>query len=135
MRYLFAGLPFFVWLDGSRAEEIGHSDKSTNREEAINSHQLVPNPDGSKLPQTITFFMPGKIAYASNGLIALRGTSSSGLAVTYKSENPEVLVITNQGAQYNAVIKGKGTTTITASHPGNSHYLPANDVVVTVEIK
>ena len=35
------GLAFFVWVDGSKAEELSQSEKTTNRAEATKSNQPV----------------------------------------------------------------------------------------------
>ena len=82
--------------------------------------------------QTITWTnLPATAAFLSNGPVPLRATSSSGLQVTYTSAKTNILQIVGR----DAVIKGRGTNTITASHPGNTSYLPASNVVRTIVIK
>ena len=68
---------------------------------------------------------------ASNGLIPLNGRSSAGLTVTYISANTSILVISGS----NAVMKRRGTNTITAVQAGNSNYLAAPNVVRTIIIR
>jgi hypothetical protein len=82
--------------------------------------------------QTITWTnLPATAAFLSNGVVPLRAKSSSRLQVTYTSAKTNILQIIGT----NAVIKGRGTNTITASHPGNTNYLPASNVVRTIVIK
>lgn len=82
--------------------------------------------------QTITWTnLPGTNNFASNGLIPLRATSSSGLAVIYTSANTNILQINGT----NAVMRGRGTNTITASQGGNTNFNAAPNVVRTIVIK
>jgi hypothetical protein len=85
----------------------------------------------SKGSQTITFTLPSTNTFTSNGLIPLTGTASSGLGVTYSSGNTNYLTI----AGTNAVMKSKGTTTVTASQSGNGNYNAATSVVRTITLK
>ena len=85
-----------------------------------------------KAGQTITFTnLPATNNFVTNGLIPLRATSSSGLPVTYTSANTNILQIVGT----NAVMKRRGTNTITASQPGNINYFAASNVVRTIVIK
>ena len=87
----------------------------------------------AKATQTITFTnLPGTNTFRSNGVIPLRATASSGLAVTYTSANTNVLQIVGGT---NAVMKRPGTNTITASQPGNENFLPASNVTRTIVIR
>lgn len=82
--------------------------------------------------QTITWTnLPATASFISNGVVPLRAKNSSGLQVTYTSAKTNILQIIGT----NAVIKGRGTNTITASHPGNTTYLPASNVVRTIVIR
>lgn len=85
----------------------------------------------NKATQTISFNLPATVAFTNNGVIPLGGTSSSGLAVRYKSSNTKVLSISGT----NAVMKGKGTATITASQSGNANYLAASNVVRSITVQ
>ena len=85
----------------------------------------------SKGSQTITFTLPSTNTFIVNGLIPLKGTNSANLPITYTSGNSNTLLISGS----NAVMKGRGTNTITASQPGNSNYNAATSVVRTIVIK
>jgi hypothetical protein len=83
--------------------------------------------------QTITFTnLPGTNAFVSNGVIPLRAVASSGLAVTFTSANPNILQIVGGT---NAIMRARGTNTITASQSGNTNFLAASNVVRTIVIK
>ncbi|MGG5598879.1 MBG domain-containing protein [Myroides sp. C8-3] len=58
------------------------------------------------------------------------GASDSGLPLSYQVEN-EAVAVFEQGQ---LVIKGAGTTRITASQGGNVQYVPAADVVFTLTV-
>ena len=60
----------------------------------------------------------------------LSGSSSSGLPLTYTSSNPQVATISGQ----TVTLVGTGTTTITASQPGNSTYQGAAAVSQTLTV-
>lgn len=77
----------------------------------------------SKLPQTITFG-PLTSRQVGDNPFALTASASSGLPVSYVSSNTSVATISG-----NLVfIVGLGTTTITASQPGDATYSAAPDV-------
>lgn len=78
----------------------------------------------AKLTQTITFGALSSQSYSLNGLISLTGTASSGLPVSYSSDNTSVTDISGTSL----VIKGVGTATITASQVGNGSYDAAIEV-------
>jgi hypothetical protein len=85
-----------------------------------------------KAPQTITWTnFPATNKFRRNAKIPLDATSSSGLAVTYTSSRTSVLQIVGT----NAVIKGRGTNTITASQSGNANYSAASNVTRTIVIR
>lgn len=80
--------------------------------------------------QSITFApLPDKMTGAAD--FAPSATASSGLSVTYTSSAPAVATIV--GGQISIV--GTGTTTITASQPGNATFAPAADVSQTLTVK
>lgn len=86
---------------------------------------VIPLPD-----QTITFnaFAVKKYGDVS---FAAGATASSGLPITYSSSNPLVAVVENGMVR----IAGAGTTTITASQPGNASNAPAPDVARTLTVQ
>lgn len=78
--------------------------------------------NASRQAQTITFdALPVKTYGAPD--FSTGATISSNLAINYTSSNPAVATVVNGIVQ----IKGVGTTTITASHPGDANYEPAAD--------
>ena len=60
----------------------------------------------------------------------VHGTSDSGLGLSYVVEDQTVAVFENG----KLLIKGAGTTTVTASQAGNNVYLPAEDVTFTLTV-
>jgi peptidyl-prolyl cis-trans isomerase A (cyclophilin A) len=86
----------------------------------------------AKANQTIAWTnFPATNKFRRNGKIPLKATSSSGLAVTYTSATPGILTISGT----NAVMKAKGTATITAAQAGNANFSAASNVVRTIVIK
>ena len=83
-----------------------------------------------KATQTITFGSLPILSAGAPGLV-LGATASSGLEVSYASSHPSVAVVAN-GA---ATIVGTGTTTITASQPGNENYEAATPVAQTLNVQ
>lgn len=81
--------------------------------------------------QTISFALPATNAFQSNGVLPLNGSSSSGLPVTYVSAAPAILTISGS----NALIKSRGSTTVTASQGGSANWLPAASVSQKIQIK
>jgi gliding motility-associated-like protein len=79
--------------------------------------------------QTITFPPPGVKTYGDPDF-DLGATASSGLIVSYTSDNPAVATVS--GATVH--ITGAGTAVITASQPGNDIYYSAIDVTVTLTV-
>ena len=85
--------------------------------------------NGGKSDQLITFnALPSK--KISDGDFALTAIASSGLTVTYTSDNPSVATISGTIV----VMTGMGTTTITASQPGGTMYNPAPPVSQTLTV-
>ena len=86
----------------------------------------------SKANQTISFTnLPAIVAFRSNGMIPLGAKSSSGLPVVYASVNTNIMRI----ARTNAIIRARGTVSVTASQSGNANYKAAASVVRNIEIK
>lgn len=83
----------------------------------------------SRQQQTITFSALPVKTYGDADF-ATGATITSNLPIQYSSSDPAVAVVVNGMIQ----IKGAGTTTITASHPGDASYEPAAAVsrVLTV---
>jgi gliding motility-associated-like protein len=81
----------------------------------------------SQTDQTISFPAPGAKTYGDNDF-DLEATASSGLIVSYASDNPAVATVS--GATVH--ITGAGTAIITASQPGNDIYYSAIDATVTL---
>lgn len=74
----------------------------------------------NKAPQTIQLTSALTATYGS-GPITLAATATSGEPVTFSSQYDTIAAVTNT----QLVIKGAGTTEITARHPGNANFLPA----------
>jgi hypothetical protein len=85
----------------------------------------------TKGSHVITFTLPATNTFTSNGLIPMYGVDSVNLPITYTSGNNSILTISGK----NAVMKAKGTTTVTASQSGNGNYKPATSVVRTIILK
>jgi photosystem II stability/assembly factor-like uncharacterized protein len=82
-----------------------------------------------KISQSITFGpLPAKTTL--DAPFALTATASSGLAVSYRSDNP--LVATIAGNVLTLV--GEGTALITAAQGGDASYLPAAEVSQTLTV-
>jgi gliding motility-associated-like protein len=79
--------------------------------------------------QIITFPAPGTKIYGDTDF-NLGATASSGLIVSYSTDNPAVATIS--GATVH--IAGAGTTVITASQAGNNLYYSAVDVTATLTV-
>lgn len=85
----------------------------------------------SKSPQTITFdSIPDYDFKGSTTSFALTGTSSSGKALTYTSSSGNITL--NYGRVY---VNGLGNVNVTASHPGDTNYLPAASITRTFCIR
>jgi hypothetical protein len=85
--------------------------------------------NGGKSDQLITFnALPSK--KISDGDFNLTAIASSGLTVSYASDNPSVATV----AGNIVVMTGIGTTTITASQPGSTIYNPATPVSQTFTV-
>lgn len=83
----------------------------------------------NRLAQTITFgSLPAK--QTSDAPFALTATASSGQPVSYASSDPAVATVSGSVV----TIVGAGTTTLTASQPGNATYLAATGVAQTLTV-
>ncbi|NMC41216.1 MAG: T9SS type B sorting domain-containing protein [Bacteroidales bacterium] len=83
----------------------------------------------SKANQTITFNPLADKTYGDSPF-SLTATASSGLPVSYSSDNPAVASVTGN----TVTINGAGTAVITASQSGNSNWNPAPDVQRTLTV-
>jgi gliding motility-associated-like protein len=83
----------------------------------------------SKAEQTITFPAISTRVYGDPDF-SPGATASSGLQVTYSSNNTNVATIVSG----NIHITGTGTTVITASQPGNSFYNAASEITVSLTV-
>ncbi|MBX2966255.1 MAG: gliding motility-associated C-terminal domain-containing protein [Cyclobacteriaceae bacterium] len=112
-------ISFAPVLSGVRvaAIEIESDDPDTN--------PFVINLQGTgvKLDQTITFAPLSSRTYG-DGTFTVSATSSSGLPVSYTSDDPSVATVSGNIV----TIVGVGTTTITASQAGDDTYNPASVV-------
>jgi len=83
----------------------------------------------TKAAQTINFTAPTAQTYG-NSSFTLSATSSSGLPVTFTSANTNVATISGN----TVTIVGAGSTSITASQPGNANYNAAANVSKTLSV-
>ena len=83
-----------------------------------------------KQNQTITFDALPSQPYVLNGEISLSASASSGLQVSYSSSDTSVVEVSGS----TLIIKGVGTSNITANQNGNSEYNPAEPVIQPQEI-
>ena len=91
--------------------------------------QVTESVTVEKASQTISFTLQSS-APKSAGSLALTGSASSDLTVSYASSTPSVAIVS--GSALNIV--AAGTTTVTASQAGNSNYDSAADVDETIHI-
>lgn len=80
--------------------------------------------------QTITWNQALNNISINNDPITLTATASSGLAITYSSNNTNVATISGN----KLTIVGAGQATITASQTGNGTYAAANEVKKTITV-
>lgn len=135
---------------------VNGSDRPTSRESAtqltvtitaaeiasVGSHLITvftPAPGGgtsdavtlvvTKANQTITFQEIGGKTYGDEAF-ELNASASSGLSVSYTSSDQSVAKVSGN----TVTIVGAGTTTISASQPGNNTYNPATTVEQTLTV-
>ena len=123
-------------IDGAQATILGAGIVSIRAVQAGGSNYLTAPPVIKKLvvnkaPQTISFSLPETNSFSPNGQIPLSGSSSSGLPVVYRSANPGILSISGS----NAVMKRRGTASVTASQPGNANYLGVTNDPLSITIQ
>ncbi|MBX9845660.1 MAG: hypothetical protein K2Z80_28030 [Xanthobacteraceae bacterium] len=80
--------------------------------------------------QTITFTQPAAVVFKAGGTVALKATSTSGLAVTFASTTPAVCTVSGT----TATILATGTCTIKASQAGNATIAAAPDVTLSFAV-
>jgi hypothetical protein len=76
-----------------------------------------------KAAQSI-IFEPISVKTYGDTVFTLSASATSGLDVSFTSSNPEVAMVSNDSV----TITGVGTTTITASQPGNASFAAADDM-------
>ncbi len=75
--------------------------------------------------QILAYASPASVKTYGDADFSLPATSSSGLLVSYTSSNPEVATVDASGTVH---VISTGSTTFTASQPGNANYLAAAPV-------
>ena len=123
-------------IDGAQATILGAGIVSIRAVQAGGSNYVAATPVIKKLvvnkaPQSISFSLPETNSFSPNGQIPLSGSSSSGLPVVYRSANPGILSISGS----NAVMKRRGTASVTASQPGNANYLGVTNDPLSITIQ
>lgn len=120
--------PAVATVSGNTVTIVGAGTTTITASQAGNSNYLAATsvPQAltvNKASQAITF---GALASKSYGdpTFNLGATASSALSVSYLSSNPAVATISGNVV----TIVGAGTTTITASQPGDTNYLAATSV-------
>lgn len=108
-----------------RFYEFNGTGGTTGSRAKISIDSLIVTAVSSKQDQTITFnALPVK--KITDADFALTATASSGLKVTYKSNNTAVATIVNGNKIH--IVGATGNALITASQAGNNQYNPAPDV-------
>lgn len=110
-------LPYETNVFESYVEYEGNKKSWTNKVTLVTANPAV------RYEQTITFGTLAPRTFGENPF-ALAATASSGLPITFTSDNENVAMI----AGSTVTIVGAGVANITASQPGNSQYLPAQSV-------
>lgn len=117
----------FLQITGAGSADItAVQEGNENYEAAVN---VVRTIIVEKAGQTINFSEPGPVPYGTLPF-SLGATSTSGLPVTYLSGNEDIAVISDGML----IIRGAGTTEITASQPGDNNFNEAADVVVNFTV-
>ncbi|HOB97318.1 MAG TPA: hypothetical protein PKM43_01075 [Verrucomicrobiota bacterium] len=110
-------LPFETNVFESYVEYEGNKRSWTNKVTLVTANPAV------RYEQTITFGTLAPRTFGENPF-ALAATATSGLPITFTSDNENVAMI----AGSTVTIVGAGSANIIASQPGNSQYLPAAGV-------
>lgn len=114
--------------------------ESVTTDEAGDYDVVVTGPNGTATSESVTLtvhrlaqsisFSPLQDRYASLPSFALLGHATSGRTLIYTSSDPSIATIS--GTTLTPV--APGATTIAASHPGDSVYLPASEIVQTLTL-
>src|SRR5690606_5907378 len=83
----------------------------------------------NRAPQTITINLPAEIPRDA-GTVPTHASASSGLPVSLTLDDPQVAILNGMALD----IRRLGTVSITATQEGNSNYLAAEPVIVTVRV-
>ena len=120
--------PAVATISGNIVTIVGAGSTTITASQPGNTNYLV----ATSVPQTLTVDQASQTI--SFGVLAsktygdpsfnLGATASSGLSVSYLSSNPSVATISGN----TVTVVGAGSTTITASQPGNTNYLAATVV-------
>ena len=89
--------------------------------------QVTQSVNATKATQSITFNTNAPASAAYNSMFTVAASSSSGLAVAYANSG----VCTNVGGTY-TMTAGSGTCTVIVNQAGNSNYLAAPQVTMSV---
>jgi len=109
-----------IHINGVGSAIITATQKGTNNYLPISTSRVLTVVKSS---QIISFTAPSIKTFVDSSFV-LDGVSSSGLALTYTSNNPSVATILGD----TVIITGAGKAIITASQIGDSLYLAANPV-------
>jgi|GEM_PF-6463345 len=104
------------------------SSIDSNGNESSKTANVIAIP---KAGQTIIFETLQPLTYGDVSSVVLNASASSGLSVTYKSGNTNIAAISGN----RIVIKGAGSTTISAVQPGNAVYGASDTIVRTLTVK
>lgn len=126
--------PAVATVSGSTVTIVGVGSTTITASQSGNTNYLA----ATSVPQTLTVGQAsqaitfGALAGRTFGDadFSLTATSSSGLSVSYSSSNTSVATISGN----TVTIVGAGSTTITASQPGNTNYLAATSVPQTLTV-
>jgi hypothetical protein len=121
-------------VTGNTVTIVGVGTSSITAKQAGNNNynpaaDVIQSLTVNKASQTITFAALSNKAFG-DAPFTLSGTSSSGLAMTYTSDNTAVATVTGN----TVTIVGVGTSSITAKQAGNNSYNPAVDVAQSLTV-
>jgi len=117
----------FLQITGAGTADITATQEGNENYEAAVT--VVRTVLVDKAVQTITFRNPDPVPYGTLPF-SPGATSTSGLPVTYLSGNEDIVVISDGML----ILRGAGTTEITASQPGDNNFNQAPDVVVSLTV-
>jgi uncharacterized repeat protein (TIGR03803 family) len=119
-----AGLSTVVTYNGTTSPPVqaGTYNVIASIKDSVYSGNATSQLTVDRAPQTISGFLPFSArTFGGAGTITLVASSGSGLPITWSSSNTNVALIRGSSV----VILGAGTSTITATQPGNSNWAPA----------